>query len=367
MDIHGIGRAIVDYYVEGRIDDRFMEEAFRTIPDRLLPSHKGRPLHVEEAAFSFVLDRIAAMDHYTLIRNAGGTCVNILKTIAQLDRQSTCFFSGTVGTGKDAEQADEDGVFFQQTLQRLSITSKLRLATGATGRCLVLPNDPSCQSQHNSAFLAVASPSVAPQITPEQVQSAAPAQALTLVEGMELEKEWFCQKLLSLNAPLIIACGTPHGAQQTAAFLKSWIQGRKAKEPEGAAPQERNGAAGFPLLIFANDAEARVLERDGINLLQWSSEKTAAFAITHGCGGSSCYFQGNRLVAATYPVPEQDIVDTTGAGDVFAGAFLSRLAGDFLAHTLSPEKIQAAMEYASMAASKIIQVPLCQTACLQSR
>ena len=85
------------------------------------------------------------------------------------------------------------------------------------------------------------------------------------------------------------------------------------------------------------------------------------FLVTHGCGGSSCYFQGTRLFTpATQVVPEQ-IVDATGAGDVFAGAFLSQLQDLPFEKNLTTKKILATMEYASTAASKIIQVPLCRT------
>ena len=55
MSIYGIGRAMVDYYAEGCIDDGFMESVFCRLPDRLLPSKLGFPLHVDGEAFSFVL------------------------------------------------------------------------------------------------------------------------------------------------------------------------------------------------------------------------------------------------------------------------------------------------------------------------
>ena len=87
--------------------------------------------------------------------------------------------------------------------------------------------------------------------------------------------------------------------------------------------------------------------------------------ITHGCGGSSCYFHGERIFVPAIEVAPEQIVDATGAGDVFAGAFLSQLAEQLLSAQLTTEKITAAMEYASRTASKIIQVPLCQLAQLR--
>lgn len=355
MTIYGIGRAIVDYFVEGRIDKRFMERAFGQLSEDSLPSPTGRPIHVEGAAFSFVLSQISTLDGYNLIKETGGTCVNILKTIATIHPQFSLNFSGTVGSIPRSlpPQADEDGTFFCRQMEDLGIHHQLRVVPGNTGHCLVLAGE-------QQGWLALASPSVAPDFTPDQVQtflqsvavahSQSSPDALFLVEGMELEKQWFCHQLCSAQLPLVLACGTPFGSKMTAHFLQNMFLQKKS----------------FPVkLILANDLEARILEAASINFAEWSSKHHILFVITHGCCGSSCYFHGERLFVPAIEVAPEQIVDATGAGDVFAGAFLSQLAEQLISDQLTAEKIMAAMEYASKTASKIIQVPLCQLAQLQ--
>lgn len=356
MTIYGIGRAIVDYYVEGRIDTCFMERAFGQLPEDNRPSPTGRPIHVEGAAFSFILNRISTLDGYKLIRETGGTCVNILKTIGTLTPQSTCFFTGTVGRDSSPSQLDEDGSFFQTEMGKLGIHHQLRVLPGSTGRCLVLP-------EPGQGWLALASPAVATAIEPEQVRTFLQAvhntkqtsPAFILVEGMELEKQWFCYQLSSSPLPLVLACGTPFGAKMTANFLKDHFSSPSSK---GIQSQDKATTT----LVFANDLEARILEQDHMDFAKWSRNYNILFVITHGASGSSCYFQGTRLFTPATQVAPEQIVDATGAGDTFAGAFLSQLAQDILSDNMNQEKILAAMEYASTAASKIIQVPLCQTA-----
>ena len=357
MTIYGIGRAIVDYYVEGRIDDGFIKQAFGQLPENNLPSPTGRPIHVEGAAFSFVLNQISTLDGYKLIRETGGTCVNILKTLGAIAPQATCFFTGTVGSDSCQSQLDEDGSFFQTEMERLGIHHQLRVLPGSTGRCLVL-------AREGQGWLALASPAVATAIEPEQVRAflqaahkaKQPSPAFILAEGMELEKQWLCHQLSSSHLPLVLACGTPFGARMTAQFLQEQFQQQSSSGH--SQPQERI----FVPLVLANDVEARILEQGNIEFAEWSRTYNILFVITHGCGGSSCYFQGTRLFTPATKVATELIVDATGAGDTFSGAFLSQLAPELFSSQLTTKKIMAAMEYASKTASKIIQVPLCQPA-----
>lgn len=376
MIIYGIGRAMVDYYVEGRIDRDFMEKAFCPLPNGYLPSSQDRPLHVEGAVFSLVLEAIGSLNGFTLLKETGGSCVNILKTIAQLDSSASCIFSGTVGGASPSSKAeadpsfflaDEDGLFFKQSLEETGISSNLKALDGTTGRCLVLSGESmpgnKSQKQQGSAFLAMASPAVAPEIAPEQVVFPENLQYV-LAEGMELDKVWFRDRLISASSPLIIACGTPFGAKNTAVFLKEWTCKHHSPNVSSSANSQQADSSDFSLLVLANDLEARVLEQEGISFLEWSARKDIIFVITHGCGGSSCYFHGTRLSVPATPLPQELTVDATGAGDVFAGAFIVHLHKHFSERNLTLQKIQASLEQSSSTASKIIQVPLCKTSIL---
>lgn len=356
MKIYGIGRAMVDYYAGGRIDGGFMESVFCRLPDRLLPSKLGIPLHVEGDALSFVLQAIIQQPHCHLLRETGGTCVNILKTIAALRPGSQCLFSGTVGIVGTASQdtdttaeIEPDSTFFQRQLAAYGIQSRLRRQEGHTGRCLVLAGATGSTQLPlpPQSWLALASPSVAAEIIPEQVERGWLEECDWLVaEGMELDKEWLCQLLSQAKKRLVLACGTPFGAARAASFLKGL--GRTQRQ----------------VLVLANDAEARILEREGVDLARWSCRHNILFVVTHGCGGSSCYFNGTRLLAPATTVPQELAVDATGAGDVFAGAFIAHLHRNSSGKNLTLQGIQAALEQASTVASKIIQVPLCQAAVL---
>lgn len=355
MNIYGIGRAIVDYYAEGSIDDGFMESAFSRLPDRLLPSKMGFPLHLEGEAFSFALEAIGKLPQCRLVRETGGTCVNILKTIATLSREGratppspveqrhSCRFSGTIGTITQGPLQERlpDQDFFQQQLSDYGIETHLRQHNGYTGRCLVLPGspNPSPMNLPRQSWLALASPSVATEILGQQVEREWLAECQWLVvEGMELDKDWFGQLLKQFQGTLVLACGTPFGAAKTAVRIK---------ELAGTGKQ---------VLVLANDAEARLLEQNGIDIRETSRKENILFIITHGCGGSSAYFDGERLFVPA--VPDTSSLDATGAGDVFGGAMLSRLPDG--EGWPAQEEIIATMEYASRAAAKIIQVPLCQ-------
>lgn len=359
MTIYGIGRAIVDYYAEGSIDDGFMESAFSRLPDRLLPSKLGFPLHVEGEAFSFALESIGKLQQCQLVRETGGTCVNILKTIATLSPTSHCCrFSGTIGTTQPAPTTDNDceerpllgrpedpeGMFFQSQLEGYGIKCRLRRAAGSTGRCLVLAGATGSAGSPRlplpqQSWLALASPAVATEILPNQVEREWLAECQWLVvEGMELDKDWLGQLLHQFQGKLVLACGTPFGAARTAVRIKELA------------------GTGRQVLVLANDVEARLLEQHGVAIREASRKGNIRFIITHGCGGSSAYFDGERLFVPA--VPDTNSLDATGAGDVFCGAFLSCLPeGEGWP---AKEEIIAAMEYASHAAAKIIQVPLCQ-------
>lgn len=353
MNIYGIGRAIVDYYVEGGIDDGFMESAFSRLPDRLLPSKMGFPLHVEGEAFSFALESMAGLSQCRLLRETGGTCVNILKTIATLaqkdkepalrhgDKSHRCRFSGTIGTHAPFHGNLSDQDFFQQQLSDYGIALHLRQHSGSTGRCLVLAGATGSSQLPlpRQSWLALASPAVATEILPEQIEWSWLAECQWLVvEGMELDKGWFGQLLHQFQGKLALACGTPFGAAKTAVRIKELA------------------GTGKPVLVLANDVEARLLEQHGVAIGETSREENLLFLITHGCCGSSAYFDGERLFVPALPTIHS--LDATGAGDVFGGAFLSRLPDG--EGWPAQEDIIAAMEYAAHAAAKIIQVPLCQ-------
>jgi sugar/nucleoside kinase (ribokinase family) len=97
--------------------------------------------------------------------------------------------------------------------------------------------------------------------------------------------------------------------------------------------------------IFANEAEA--LSLSGVEEIEGAIEHfktiTQGFAITRGASGSLIYDGEKLLEIDPYPVTA---VDTVGAGDMYAGAFLYGIT-----HGLG---YSGAGNLASLAASRVV-------------
>ena len=122
MLIYGIGRALVDYYIETSAAD---------IIKTYLSSGGQIPVHIDGAAFNRLLSFVgkntgtnglpsSAGTGTIFIREPGGTCVNILKTMAILNRHIHATLSGTIGSGSSTgKQPDPDGFFFIESFRML--------------------------------------------------------------------------------------------------------------------------------------------------------------------------------------------------------------------------------------------------------
>jgi sugar/nucleoside kinase (ribokinase family) len=155
-----------------------------------------------------------------------------------------------------------------------------------------------------------------------------------LLEGMLFSKENLVAAVLDFcvthDKPLAIACATPFGADQVGRVLSS----RKTPVPR--------------LFLFANEAEwARLRARK----IEPGIFPNMVCLETRGDQGGSLW-EGRtetRWRPAEIPGP---LVDESGAGDVFAGAFLTQ----YLAHQNAD-----ALVLAARLAAAVCAVPLCQT------
>ena len=77
---------------------------------------------------------------------------------------------------------------------------------------------------------------------------------------------------------------------------------------------------------FLPQAGAVVLSREDVlgddELIESMAHYTSILVVTEGSAGSVLYWNGDRR---RFVAPEVEVVDTTGAGDIFAGAFFVRL------------------------------------------
>ena len=96
-------------------------------------------------------------------------------------------------------------------------------------------------------------------------------------------------------------------------------------------------------ILFANDAEVHALMRtaDVASAVTALSAKVETLVVTHGAHGAEAHCKGDHARVAAEPVTR--VVDTTGAGDLFAAGFLSGQAqGRSLADSLTMGAVCAA-------------------------
>ncbi|MCJ7420481.1 adenosine kinase [Sphingomicrobium astaxanthinifaciens] len=99
-------------------------------------------------------------------------------------------------------------------------------------------------------------------------------------------------------------------------------------------------------LLFCNDHEARLLtgHEDVLAAEAALAAKVRTLVVTHGAAGASATVGGTRTKVPAAPVAE--VVDTTGAGDLFAAGFLAAYVKD--------RPIERCLETGAVAAAEVI-------------
>ena len=232
--------------------------------------------------------------------SSGGSAANTLAGFASLG--GACAFMGKVG-------ADEFGAAFTQDLK----TQKVYFATppsedAATGRCLVFVTPDAQRSM--STFLGAAV-----EFGPNDIDAALIQQsAITYLEGYLFDRP------LAQNA-FRKAATIAHDASRKLSLTLS-----------DTFCVARHRAAFLDLvsgavdILFANEEEINALceTRDLAQAMQIIRERTDIAVITRSAKGAVIV-----AGAQTYEVPAQPIshvVDTTGAGDLYAAGFLYGLS-----------------------------------------
>lgn len=329
MFLYGIGHAMTDYY--------FRSQTETTLPQPLQFSHA---VHIEPKVFTSLLEQLRRTDGKTECCESGGTCVNMLKTASALGANT--FFSGTVG-GTNSGIRDKAALFFQKRLAGAGVESNLFLRNTPTGRCLIV--DGSAKGQ-----AIAASPGAAQQLdeTVFDTSRALAADAI-IIEGMILANTAITKKICSVcktaEIPLVIAAATPIGARQiniNQQYLKEIKQ----------------------VVLFANRTEADYLS------LTFSSNghngKEAVLAvITDGEKGACTYTCNNTTIYKPESIVPQNEVESTGAGDVFAGAFLYKWL--YLGKKKDEFNLKDCLVYAHSKANCILHRPLCPADALRQR
>lgn len=303
LDILAMGDALVD--VIATCDDAFLTRF-------ALPKGAMQLLGEEEA-----LALYAAMG--SAREMSGGSAANTMAGAAACGARV-----GFVGQVAD----DQLGAIFAHDMRALGVAFDTPpLVDGpATGRCLILVT-PDGERTMNTC------PGAAHQLAP----SALDEEAVRSARIVYLEGYLFGPELP--RRAMMRAIDIAHAAGRTVAFTLSesvCLPGRKE-------PLQSLIAGGGIDLIFANESEALQLAgaADLDTAVVRLSGQVKTLVITRGPAGALAFENGERTDVAAAPVGQ--VVDTTGAGDLFAAGFLAaRVKGHDIARQLGAGGIAAA-------------------------
>ncbi|MBA2770806.1 MAG: adenosine kinase [Sphingomonas sp.] len=306
LDIVAIGDAIVD--VIATCDDSFLVEH---------QLHKGSMQLLDTAAADALY---AAMGPAR--ETSGGSAANSMAGVAALGGSA-----GFIGQVAD----DQLGDIFAHDMLALGIRFETPpLVRGPpTGRCLILVT-PDAQRTMNTC--PGASHELRPQsLDKDMVRSAAVLYLEGYLWGPEQPRK-----------TMLTAAEIAHQAGRTVAFTLS---------ESLCIPGRREGVQGMidgriVDLLFANEDEARHLtgRADLEAALDELSTKVTTLVVTRGAAGAIGIDQGGRVEIPAAPV--ERVVDTTGAGDLFAAGFLAaRCRG---------HRLERCLEVGALAAAEVI-------------
>lgn len=306
-DVYGIGNALVDLVFE--VDEKFLIDH---------QVEKGLMTLVEEDRQN---ELISAIDIDESMMKGGGSAANTVVAASQFGGK--CYYSCKVSN-------DEFGQFYLKDLAANSVDTKLTSTTapeGITGKCLVMTT-PDAERTMNT-FLGITSDFSVAEIDEEAIKQStyiysegylvpSPSGREAMLKGMEIARANGVKVALSFSDPSMVK------------FFKNEMQ-----EVVGDGVD----------FLFCNEEEA-MLYTDKDNLLEAREalKKVAKrFAITLGKNGATIFDGDTFIDIEPYQV---DAIDTNGAGDMFAGAFMFGITNG---HSYAE-----AGKLASLASSKVV-------------
>ncbi len=282
-DVYGIGNAIVDIVTE--VDHDFfaknsVEKGVMTLVDEKRQQELMKVIDMNKSKLS-----------------GGGSAGNTVVGVNQFGGKS--FYSCLVAQ-------DDMGKIFLDDLKRNGVDTNLKYEncpTGHSGRCLVMTS-PDAQRTMNT-FLGVST-----SFSPDQLdENAIKHSSFVYLEGYlvtspsAMEAMKATRKIAEKNKVEIALTFSD------ASMVKYF--GDQMKEIVGASVD----------LLFCNEEEAMIFtETNSINEAREKLKEVAKrFAITLGANGALIYDGDTFIQIEPYKVKA---IDTNGAGDMFAGAFM---------------------------------------------
>ncbi len=306
-DVYGIGNALVD--TEFEVEDSFFKQH---------KVEKGVMTLVDDERQAY-LTRVIAGERVK--KQSGGSAANTVIAVNQFGGQS--FYSCKVAN-------DDYGRFYMNDLKESGIHTNLngnQLPEGTTGKCLVMVT-PDADRTMNT-YLGISA-----TLDASVLDEGALAKSTYLyLEGYLVTSEDGVEAMLQAKA-----LAEKHGVKTAITLSDPAIV-------EFFKPQFEKVIGPGVDLLFCNEDEA--LKYTATNNLLAAREKmkfiAKTFAITLGKNGATIFDGDTFIDIESFPV---EAIDSNGAGDMFAGAFLYAI-------THGHSYAQAG-KIASMAASRVV-------------
>ncbi|MEG6508054.1 adenosine kinase [Methyloligella sp. 2.7D] len=304
-DVVGIGNAVVD--IISRVEDSFLTKH---------DLQKGFMQLIEEGAIAKLYD-----DMGPAIERSGGSAANTIAGIASFGAKTG--FIGKVG-------GDEFGDIFRHDVRSLGVAFDTAPLPGdmGTGRCLVLVTPDGERTM--STFLGAGTGFQSSDLDKEMIEAA----KIIFLEGY-LYDQPEAKKAFHEAAEIAQAAGTKVALTLSDAFCVD-------RHREDFLKLVKQGAD----IVFANEKEATALYE--VNSVDEAAQNLAADCelaiLTRSEEGSMILASGYRVDVPAAWVEE--VVDVTGAGDLYAAGFLYGLS--------TGEPLETCGKLGSLAAAEII-------------
>ena len=306
-DVYGVGNALVD--MEFEVSDDTL---------KALSVDKGLMTLIDQERHDALMNSLSGQHGN---RCSGGSAANTIIACAQLGGKT--FYSCKVAD-------DETGSFYMSDLTDCGVTSNLTMDNrepGLTGKCIVMIT-PDAQRSMNS-FLGITTGLSIRELDIDAIKNA----KIAYIEGY-LVPEPGARNAAIETRKVAKAAGVKTALTLSDINMVKFFKDGLLEIADGGMD-----------MMFCNEDEAKeMLDADSIEAcVQGMKSLSKQFAITRGSKGATL-FDGKNVIEIDAVKVEP--IDTNGAGDMYAGAFLYGMT-----HGYSFEQCG---ELASTAAAKLI-------------
>lgn len=306
-NVFGIGNALVDIVTE--VNDQFLKEhkiekGFMTLVDEESQTRLSKAIDMKESNMQ-----------------CGGSAANSIIAVAQFGGKS--YYSCKVAN-------DELGKFYRKDLKSNGVDSNLDLhdlEEGITGKCLVMTTDDASRTMNT--FLGITSDYSRKEIT----EGALKDSEYLYIEGYLVTSDNGLDAM-KYAKNLAVENGVKTALTFSDPSMVKYFKGQM-ESVVGASVD----------LLFCNEEEAMLYTgKDNLMEARDALKKDAMrFVITQGKNGAMVYDGDTFIDIEPYKV---NAIDSNGAGDLFAGAFLYGITNG--------RSFADAAKLASLASSKVV-------------